>query len=47
VALRGARLLETVEHRVCGQPVQIWSIYAVDEYAGLPPDVVQRSGQKF
>jgi 4-amino-4-deoxy-L-arabinose transferase-like glycosyltransferase len=47
VALRGARLLETVEHRVCRQPVQIWSIYAVDEYAGLAPEVLQRSGQKF
>jgi len=46
-ALRGVRLADTVEHRVRGQPVQIWPVYVCDEYAGLPAELLQRAACKF
>lgn len=36
VALRGARLAETVTHRVRGHAVAVWAVYACDEFTGLP-----------
>jgi 4-amino-4-deoxy-L-arabinose transferase-like glycosyltransferase len=45
--LGGARLAETVEHRVRGRRLQIWTIYTVDKFTRLPPELVQRMGSKF
>ena len=42
IVLRGARLAETVEHRVRGHAVAVWAVYVCDEFAGLPPEL--RSG---
>ncbi len=46
VALRGARLAETVEHRVRGHAVAVWAVYVCDEFAGLPPEL-SSGGTKY
>ena len=45
--LRGTRLAETVEHRVRGQLLHAWSVYACDEFAGVPPELLRRLGRKY
>ncbi|MBP7748216.1 MAG: glycosyltransferase family 39 protein [Phycisphaerae bacterium] len=39
VALRGARLATTVEHRVRGHLYRVWPVYVCEEFAGLPPEL--------
>lgn len=46
VALPGARLARTVEHRVRGHLMQVWPVYVCDAFAGLPPELC-RPAEKY
>ncbi len=46
-ALRGAQLVETVEHRVRGHLIQLWPVYTCEEFAGLASELRQRASVKF
>lgn len=44
---RAPRLAETVEVSVRGRRIQIWTIYVVEEFAGLAPALLDRLGSKY
>lgn len=46
-ALRNPRLVENVEYRLSGHTIQLWTIYAVESFDGLPADVLARLGSKY
>jgi len=47
VALRDARLVETVEYRLRGHLIRVWPVYMCEEYAGLPPELLSRVGARY
>lgn len=47
VALPGATLAETVEHRVRGHLLQVWAIYSCPEFAGLPPELRHNATTRY
>lgn len=47
VALPGAELAETVEHRVDGHALRIWPIWYCPSYAGLSPHLMEHVGTEY
>ncbi len=46
-ALRNPALIENVEYKLHGHVIQLWTIYAVESFDGLAPELLERLGKRY